>query len=55
MWRCKKGTGILKLHSSKYVYGTHGTWRVCSQCGRMELMIRSGRTYYWKVIDYGRD
>ena len=55
MWRCTKGIGILKLHDSRCINGAYGTWRVCSQCGRTEIQIRSGRTYHWKVIDYGRD
>jgi hypothetical protein len=55
MWICPKGTGLLKLHNSKYVYGNHGTWRVCSNCGRMEEKIGYGRGWYWKVIDYGRE
>lgn len=54
-FRCPKGTGILKLHSWKYVYGSHGTWRVCFNCGRVEIKSGSGKTWCWKVVDRGNE
>jgi hypothetical protein len=54
-FRCPKGMGFFKTHKYKYVYGNHGDWRVCSNCGQMEIRVGSGRTWYWKVIECGNE